>query len=308
MQQDIQAVRFHEYGDADKLVSDRIPRPQPSANEVLVKIHYAGVNPVDWKIRAGYLKDFMPVSLPFTPGIDFSGVIEEIGAGVENFAKGQAVFGMARGAYAEYAVASVTDIALKPDTVSWEEAAAVPVGGLTAWKAVEDAGVSAGQKVVIQGAAGGVGSIAVQFARMKGAKVTGTSSTTNVAFVKSLGAEQGVDYTGNSGAADIRGADVVIDTVGGTTLDQSYGLLKSGGMLVTVAGMISEEKTKEFGIRALSSGRGPGELLKPIADLLSNGSLRVEVGKIFPLAEAKAAHELSQIGHGRGRILLKVAG
>jgi NADPH:quinone reductase-like Zn-dependent oxidoreductase len=305
MSEGMKAIRFHEYGGPEKLALETLPRPAPKANEVLIKVHFAGVNPVDWKFRAGYLKDYMPLQLPVVPGIDVSGTIEELGSEVKTLKKGQAVFGVAAGGYAEYAIASAADVTAKPDTLSFEQAATLPVGALTAWQSVEDAGIKTGQTVVVQGAAGGVGLFAVQFARAKGAKVIGVASGANKDFVKSLGAEF-VDYTKGALETEIKNADVVIDTVGGATLDKSFGLLKKGGVLVTMAGQLSEEKAKEHGIKGLHSRRGPTEKLKIIAEMVAGKTLRPEVGKIFPLAEAGAAQDLSQKGHGRGRILLRV--
>jgi len=306
MAQDFQAIRFHEYGASDRLILEALPRPTLKPSEILVEVHYAGVNPVDWKLRAGYLKDFMPISLPSTPGMDFSGVVAEVGSEVKHLWKGQEVFGIATGCYAEYAVAEAGDVIAKPGNLSMEKAAAAPLAALTAWKAVEDAGVANGQTVVVQGAAGGVGIFAVQFARLKGAKVIGVTSTDNAAFVKSLGADKVVDYTKGPLEAEIKDADALIDMVGGEVLEKSYALVKKGGVLVTVAGMVSEAKAKEQGITALSSYRGPTTLLPQITAMLEKRSLRLEVSQIFPLAEAAAAQELSQTGHGRGRILLKV--
>jgi NADPH:quinone reductase-like Zn-dependent oxidoreductase len=306
MSEQIKAIRFHEYGGSEKLVLESIPRPVPKAGEVLIKVHFAGVNPIDWKLRAGFLKDYMPLQLPFVPGIDVSGTIVELGSGVKNFEKGQAVFGVSKGAYAEYVIAMAGDVAAKPDNISLETAATLPVGALTAWQAVEDAGVKAGQVVVVQGAAGGVGLFAVQFARLKGARVTGTASAGNLDFVKSIGAEKTVDYKGGSIETEIKDADVVIDTVGGETLEKSYGLLRKGGVLVTMAGQISEEKAKEHGIRALHSNRGPTDKLKMIGEMAAARTLISEVGKIFPLAKAAEAQDLSETRHGRGRIVLKV--
>jgi len=306
MSAEIKAIRFHEYGGSEKLVLETIPRPVPKANEVLIKVHFAGVNPVDWKFRAGYLKDFMPVQLPFVPGIDVSGTIEELGSEVKGLKKGQAVFGVANGAYAEYAIASANDITAKPDSLRFEQAATLPVGALTAWQAVEDAGIKAGQTVAVLGAAGGVGLFAVQFARAKGAKVIGTASSANLEYVKSLGAQKSVDYTKGPLETEIKNVDVVIDTVGGETLEKSYGLLKKGGVLVTMAGQVSEEKAKAHGVKALSSRRGPTEKLKMIGEMAAAKTLRAEVGKVFPLAEASAAQDLSQTRHGRGRIVLRV--
>ena len=287
MSEQIKAIRFHEYGGSEKLILENIPRPAPKANDVVIRVHFAGVNPVDWKLRAGFLKDYMPLQLPFVPGIDVSGTIEELGAGVKGLKKGQAVFGVANGAYAELAIASANDVTAKPDSLSFELAATLPVGALTAWQSVEDAGIRTAQTVVVLGAAGGVGLFAVQFARAKGARVIGTASSANLDFVKSLGAEKSVDYTKGALEAEIRNADVVIDTVGGETLEKSLGLLKKGGVLVTVAGEISEEKAKEHGVKALHSRRGPTEKLKMIGEMAAAKTLRAEVGKVFPLAESR---------------------
>ena len=306
MPEQMKAVRFHEYGGSEKLVLESTPRPMPSATEILIKVHFAGVNPIDWKFRAGLLKNYMPVQLPSVPGIDVSGTIEELGSEVKTLKKGQAVFGVAKGAYAEYAIALASDVTAKPDNLSFELAATLPVGALTGWKAVEDAGIKTGQTVVVQAAAGGVGLFAVQFARAKGARVIGTASAANLDFVKSLGAEKSVDYSKGPLDREIKDADVVIDTVGGETLEKSYRLLKKGGVLVTVAGQISEEKAKEHGVKALRSGRGPTENLKMIGEMAAAKTLRAEVGKVFPLAEAGAAQDLSQTRHGRGRIVLRV--
>ncbi len=306
MAQEHRAIRYHDYGASDKLVLETLPRPQPKEGEVLVEVHFAGVNPVDWKIRSGIYKAFMPASFPVTPGIDFSGVVAELGSAVTGFKKGDEVFGIAKGSYAEYAIAAAADVAHKPKGLSMEQAASLPVTALTAWKIVEDAAVQAGQTVVIQGAAGGVGHFALQFAKRKGATVVGVASGDNLPFVKSLGADRVVDYKKGSLGAEIKDADVVIDTVGGESLEKSYDLVKRGGTLVTVAGQVSEEKAKAKGIKAIGSGRAGPEHLKEIAELLEKKILRVEISKVFALREAGAAQDLSQTGHGRGRILLKI--
>ncbi|HTX72313.1 MAG TPA: NADP-dependent oxidoreductase [Rectinemataceae bacterium] len=306
MSTDFHAIRYHEYGPADRLVLDVVSRPALVADQILVQVMYAGVNPVDWKLRSGAYKAFMPVELPVIPGIDFSGLVAETGPGVRHLKKGEAVFGIADGSYAEFAVAKAHDVVPLPPGLSFEMAAAVPVGALTAWKALEDAQVRAGQTVVILGAAGGVGQFAVQLAHLKGAKVVGTASRANFDFVTELGADTVVDYASGAVESALRGADAILDLVGGAALEGAYALVKKGGFLVTIAGSPSDEKAEQFGIQALRSGRGPAELLGPISDLLARKAIKVEVGKIFPLEEARAAHELSQLGHGRGKILLKV--
>jgi NADPH:quinone reductase-like Zn-dependent oxidoreductase len=303
---EFKAIRFREYGGSDKLELDTVPTPALNAGEVLIEVHFAGVNPIDWKIRSGYLRDFMPIQLPFTPGIDLSGVVVAVGSDVKGLKRGQAVFGIGKGTYAQYSAAEEGNLVLKPEGLSFEAAATVPVAALTAWKAVEDSGAGNGLTVVIQGAAGGVGLFAIQFATMKKAKVIGTASEDNLTFVRSLGAEKAVDYRIGSLEEDVRNADIIIDLVGGESLERAYGLLKKGGTLVTIAGQVSEEKAKSHGIKAIASGRGPTVLLKDIAKLLDEKRIHTEVGRIFPLAQAKEAHDLSQTGHGRGRILLKV--
>jgi len=306
MTQNFQAIRFHEYGGSDKLILETMPLPVLKAHEILIEVHFAGVNPVDWKIRSGHLKDFMPVPLPFTPGIDVSGVVAAIGSEIKDIKVGQAVFGIGNGTYAQYVVAKDGDVVPKPDNLSFEMAATVPVGALTAWKAVADAGVKKGLSVVIQGAAGGVGLFAVQFAALKGAKVIGVASENNLTFVKTLGAEKAVAYDKSPLEAEIKDVDIVIDMAGGEALEKAYGFLRKGGTLVTIAGQVSEEKAKIHGIKALVSGRGPTALLKEIAELLAQGRIHTKAGDIFPLEKAKEAQDQSQAGHGRGHILLKV--
>ncbi len=305
MSEKMKTVRYHEYGESGKLSLESVPRPTPKAGEILAQVHYAGVNPVDWKLRSGLYKAFMPVTFPATPGREFAGVVEELGEGVTGFQKGQKVFGSANGSYAEYVVVPATDVAPIPNGVTFEKAASVPLGALTAWHLVEDANLKPGQTVVVIGAAGGVGLFAVQLAKAKGAKVFGVASRGNLEFVRSLGAEA-VDYTAGPVSARIKDADVVLDTVGGDALAAGYALVRKGGLLLTVAGMPSEEKAKELGIIARGSGNRSTAPLAGITDLLAAGKLVVEHGKIFPLAEAAAAQDLSQSGHGRGRILLKV--
>jgi len=299
-----QAIRYHGYGGSDQLKLETLERPQPGAGEVLVKVHFAGVNPIDWKLRSGAYQAFMPVTFPGQPGIDVSGVVEEVGPGVTAWKKGQAVFGVAKGSYAEFALAKAADLVAKPEGISLETAASLPVGALTAWQLVDEAGVKAGQRVLVQGAAGGVGLFAVQFAKLRGAHVIGSTSGANVAFVKGLGADEVLDYT--KGALAVHDLDVVIDTVGGDAFESSYGLIKKGGVLVSPAGQPSEEKAKAHGIAAKYVSRGPITVLPIIADLVVAKKVVAEVQKAFSLGQAAQAQDLSQSGHGRGRILLKI--
>ncbi len=305
MSQTMRAIRYHEYGVSRKLALETIPRGEPKAGEVLVKVKFAGVNPIDWKLRSGLYKDFMPVTFPALSGKDFSGTVEALGSGVTGLSVGQRVFGSANGTYAEYVVAKAGSVVPIPDNLSFEQAATVPLGALTAWHVVEEAGIVAGQKVIVVGAAGGVGMFAVQFARIKGAPVTGLASAKNLDFVERLGAE-GVDYA-TAAAASLAGtADLVIDTVGGAALESAFALVKKGGLLLTTAGMPTAQRAAESGISARAAGNKGSEPLARIAALFAAGKLITEVGPIFDLEDAGAAQDLSQTGHGRGRILLKV--
>jgi len=303
----MQAIRFHDYGGPEVLTLDETPRPQPGAGQVLVKVLAAGVNPVDWKIRAGYMKAFMPVPLPFTPGLDGAGVIELVGPDVTTFKPGQAVYGIFSGAYAEYALAAVGDIQLKPASLSFEQAATVGVGALTAWGAViETANVQAGQRVLVHGAAGGVGLYAVQLAHWKGAHVIGVASANNLDFVRSLGAETALDYKAAPFETLVHDLDAVIDTVGGDLAERSFKVLRADGVYVTVAGRLAPDAGKAEGVRAVGAGRAASSNLARITELLDAGKLTAFAGTVFPLAQARQAQELSQTGHGRGRIILKV--
>lgn len=304
----MKAIRYHDFGGPEVLVLEQVPCPQPQADQVLIRVLAAGVNPADWKMRAGMYKGFMQLPLPFTPGLEAAGLVETVGAGVTKFKQGQAVYGPVMGAYAEYALAAAKDLLPKPANLSFEEAASVPVGALTAWQAtVEEAKVQPGQRVLVQGAAGGVGLYAVQFARWKGAAVIGTASASNLEFVRSLGAEKAIDYNEAPFETLVHDLDVVVDTVGGDLPERSLKVLHPGGVLVTVAGRLPPEMGKAQGVRAMSAGRAPVEKLGQISELLESKQIRPVVGRVFPLSEARQAHELSQSGHGRGRIILHVS-
>src|SRR6266540_4008275 len=191
----MQAIQAHDYGEPEVLRFEKTLRPQPNSDQVLIRLKAAGVNPADWKYRAGLYKQFMPLQFPWTPGLEGSGVIEAVGANVTTLKKGDEVYGLVAGGYAEYALALANEVQLKPTGLTFEQAAALPMGALTAWGAViETARVETGQRVLVHGAAGGVGAYAVQLAHWKGAQVTGTASAANLEFVQSLGAENVIDY------------------------------------------------------------------------------------------------------------------
>jgi NADPH:quinone reductase-like Zn-dependent oxidoreductase len=305
-----QAIRIHQYGGSEELKLESVQHPESQENEVLVRVLAAGVNPVDWKITEGWMKNFFPVQFPYVPGRDIAGIVEEVGTGMTALQKGQAVFGQSEnGGYTEYTIAPANKLALKPTNLSFEEAAAIPLGATTAWQGLFDNGnLQTGQTVLIQGAAGGVGLFAVQFAHWKGAHVIATTSKTNVDFVRSLGAETVIDYKSTAVEQVVHDVDLVYDAVGAPTLASSLKAVKNGGTLVTIAGQPDEEQTREKHVQVKSFGAQiSSELLNTFAQLIKEGKLKTVIEATYPLSDAGKAHEHSKSGHGRGRIVLHVA-
>ena len=256
---------------------------------MLIRVHFAGVNPIDWKLRAGHVQRYMPIALPATPGLDVAGTVETLGEGVTGFAAGDRVFGRGTGTYAEFAVAPAATIAHIPDGVSFEQAATLHVGGVTAWLALFDsAHLEAGQRLLVQGGAGGVGSMAVQLGHWKGAYVIATASAANLDFVRSIGADEVIDYTTTSVEDAVHDVDVVLDTVGGEVTAHSWSALKPGGILVTIAGMADAETAAARGVRR--RGGCPEHETRPILEelgkLVASGDLKPEIQQVFPLEQA----------------------
>src|SRR5215211_1466019 len=303
----MQAVQAPDYGNPEVLLVGQVERPEPNADQVLIRLKAAGVNPADWKFLAGFYKQFVPLQFTWTPGVEGAGVVEAVGANVTTLKKGDEVYGIVAGGYAEYALALASDVQPKPASLTFEEAASVPMGALTAWGAVIDAaGVESGQRVLVHGAAGGVGAYAVQLAKWKGAHVTGTASAGNLEFVRSLGAENVIDYNSTRFENVVHDMDAVIDTVGGDLPERSFQVIRPGGTFVTIAARLSDEAGKAQNIRAVSTGRASADTLKQVSELIEAKQLRPVVGEVFPLADVRQAHELSQSGHGRGRIILQI--
>jgi len=310
--QTMKAVRIHQYGGPEVLQFEDAPRPQPAAGELLIRAHAAAVNPVDWKIREGYAKERIGHSLPLILGWDVSGTVEVIGPGVTRFQKGDEVFtrpDIARnGAYAEHIVVRESEVAFKPKSIDHIRAAAIPLAALTAWQALFDTGhLSAGQKVLIHAASGGVGSFAVQLAKWKGARVIGTASGRNQSFIMELGVDEAIDYQKTRFEDVIHVVDVVFDTIGGDVQQRSWRVLRKGGILVSIVSPPPPEEAAKYHVR-------PGYLfvqpnsteLAEIARLVDTGTVKPFVETVLPLAEVRKAHELSQTGRTRGKIVLKV--
>ncbi|PLR75256.1 NADP-dependent oxidoreductase [Bacillus sp. V3-13] len=309
MKQMMQAVRVHQYGGPEELQLEQLPIPKPTSDEVLIRVHAAGVLPVDWAYRQGLMKKYVPVQLPFISGSAVAGVIEEVGSNVTGFQKGQAVFGRANnGACAEYITTTVETIAHLPQNLSFAHAATISGGATTAWMALFAHGnLQSGQRVLVHAAAGGVGSFAVQFAKWKGAEVIGTCSTANVDYVKSLGVDTVIDYKTTLFEDIVQDVDLVLDAVGGETLERSWSIVKHGGTLLSLVDIPSEEKAKQLGIHArFSNELAPNKAFQKIAQLIAEGEVKATIAKEFSLHDIRQAHELCQTGHGRGRIVVRI--
>jgi NADPH:quinone reductase-like Zn-dependent oxidoreductase len=306
------AVRMHGYGGPEVLKYEEAPRPEPAEGEVLVRVHAAGVNPVDWKIRAGYLRSFREYPLPLILGWDFSGVIEELGTGIVGWKRGDEVYARPdigrNGAYAQYIAVRASEIQHKPKKLDHVHAAAIPLAALTAWQAIFDAGhLHAGQRILIHAAAGGVGTFAVQLAKWKGAHVIGTASARNHALLRQLGADELIDYNTTRFEDVVKDVDVVLDSMAGETRDRSWQVMKKGGILVTILGLASEEQAKAHGVRAAGVFVQPNAAeLQELANLADAGTVRPIIEAVLPLAEAAKAHEMNATLHTVGKIVLPV--
>jgi NADPH:quinone reductase-like Zn-dependent oxidoreductase len=300
----VKAIVIHETGGPEVLRYEDVDRPEPGDGEVLIAVRAASINPIDWKQRRSMEADKLPAIL----GRDISGVVEVSRA--DGFSEGDEVFGWAlSGGYAEYATASAGGIAKKPTEVSFEAAASIPVAGMTAWQALFDkARLESGQRALISGAAGGVGHLAVQFAaKVAGAHTIGTGSSRNHDFVLGLGAAEYVDYTRQSVAEAVSDVDVALDTVGGEVTATLVPTLREGGIIVTIASAPPEDAAAERGARAVLHVTNPDpEQLARVAELIAAGTVRVELSDVIPLSDAARAHELSESGHTRGKLVLLV--
>ncbi len=308
----MKAIRIHTRSGPEAFVYEDAPQPHPGEGEVLVRVYATSVmwqEPTwaeTWKTPTGVDRD-LPI-----PGHDLSGLVAEVGTGVTDVAIGEAVYALTEfwrdGAAAEYAIARATDLAPKPRSLDYVQAAGVPLVGLTAWQALFDhARLSAGQSVLIHGAAGGVGSMAVQLAHWVGANVIGTASARNRDFLRGLGADEVIDYTSTRFEDMLHDVDVVLDTIGGDTMERSWSVLKKEGLLVSVFSPPPKEQAKAQSVRALFFIVQPNraELIQ-IGDLIDAGQVQPVIETVFPLSEARQAFERALSGHTRGKIILRV--
>lgn len=303
----MKAVLIREYGTNDVVRIEDVDKPEPKAGEVLVKVQAAGVNPIDWKIRGG-VGQRLGMTLPIHMGGELVGTIERLGTDVAGFVPGDAVFGMVHtGAFAEYAVAKAVHMVRTPSNLDFIQVAALPLAGSTAWQALfGEAGLVAGQRLLITGSSGGVGSLGVQFAKAKGARVTAVASGRNEEFVRSLGADEFIDYTRQTIEEAAHDMDVVFDTVGGETFQQAFQTLKKGGFMVTVVAFPDGE-AERYGVRVKRSFTMPSaQNLTAIRELVEAGAVVPHINTVLPFAEVKQALMLSEGGRARGKIVLNL--
>ena len=321
----MKAIQLHTFGGPEVLVYEDVPRPTAGSDEVLIRVHAVGVNPPDWYLRSGYMniperfKSTTKIPLPPLPlvlGSDVSGIVEAVGSGVTTFREGDAVYGLIRfpnggipaGAYAEYIAANVSNLALKPTSINHLQAAAVPMSALTIYQALLKHGhLVAGQTILVNGAAGGLGHFAVQLAKAEGMHVIGVASGRHAAFLRELGIDELIDYTTTIPEKVGRVADLIIDTVAGGFDPHLLGTLKHGGTLLALGMKYSLEHITETDVTIQKTQvYSSGAHLASIADLIDAGKIRVGIDTIVPLSEAHKAHQRTEQGHLQGKIVLRV--
>ena len=307
----MKAVVAHEYGAPEVLKFEEVPRPEPKEDEALVRVIASGVNPADPLTLSGkYAREF-GTHLPLIPGYDIAGVVEKTGAKVTKLKAGDAVYGYPTfgGGWAEYVTVRQWEVAAKPKTLNFAEAAAVPMGALTAWQALVDtAQLHPGQTILVHGGSGGVGSFAVQIAKARGARVIATASTANQDLLKQLGADVAIDYTKTRFEDVAKDVDAVLDPVGKETLARSYGVLKKGGIVMSLVARPDPVELEKRGIRGAAISVHPdAEDLAEIARLIDAGKIKPVVTEVLPLSEAIAAQRQAETHHTRGKLVLRIA-
>jgi NADPH:quinone reductase-like Zn-dependent oxidoreductase len=305
----MKAVQINEYGHSDKLKSVEVPIPQIKDDEVLVKIHDAGINPADWKIREGYMKAVSPASFPLGMGQDFAGEVLDVGSNVKKFKRGDRVFGFARGsAYAEMAAVPQDKIAIMPEKADFIHASALPTAGLTAYQIVMDEiKIQPDQKILVHGAAGGVGSYLVQIAIHEKAFVIANAAGEDAEYLKNLGVQQVIDFKTQRFEEFVKDADAVVDLVGGEVAERSYQVLKKGGVLLSTVGAAKEEEGQKYGVRTISFLMKPnGDELQKLAELYDSGDLEPRIDRVVPFEDYRIAQDLVQSGQAHGKIVMQI--
>jgi NADPH:quinone reductase-like Zn-dependent oxidoreductase len=308
----MKAVHIHDYGGLDVLHIEEAPRPTPGAGEVLIRVHATTINPFDCAVRAGYMGQYFNYTFPLILGTDVSGVVEQVGEGVTDVSIGDVVYtraGIYRdGAHAEYVLAIAADVVPKPESLDHVHAAALPHVTLTAWQGlIEFADLSEGQTVLIHAAAGGVGHVAVQLAKWRGARVIGTASV-NLPFLEELGVDEAIDYSTTAFEDVVKDVDVVLDLLGGETQQRSWKVLKPGGILLSTVQPPSQEIASAHGVRQRMIGTAPPvrKVLTEASKMVADGRLKPHVSTILPISDVRKAHELIEGRHTRGKIVLQI--
>ncbi|WP_077624885.1 NADP-dependent oxidoreductase [Sediminibacillus massiliensis] len=310
----MKAIVIENYGSAEELVEKEVPMPELNDKQVLVELHATSINPIDWKLREGYLKEMLPFEFPIILGWDAAGIVKDVGADVSDFQIGDRVFARpattAKGTYAEYTAVDEDLLAHIPENITFEEAAAVPLAGLTAWQCLVDfAEIKEGDKVLVQAGSGGVGSFAIQIAKSFGAYVASTASGKNEDFLNQIGVDHFINYKEENFEEVLEDYDIVLDTMGGEIMERSFQVLKKGGKLVSIIDQPDEQKAQEKGIKAGSFWLNPnGRQLAELADLLNRGQVISTVGHTYPFSAEglREAHQLSETHHARGKIVIKI--
>ena len=309
----MKAAQLFSYGGKDSIKIVAIEKPKLKPGQVLVEAHAISVNPFDYAVREGTYKEFILLNLPATLGSDVAGVVIEIGDEVSGFEIDQEVYGMAgatsgNGSYAEFVPVSSKQLVSKPTSLDFETAAAVPLAGLSAYQGLVDhIGIQAGQKILIHGGGGGIGSLAIQIAKNIGAYVATTVSERDIDYVKNLGADEVVDYKTQDFSTILKDFDAVFDTVGGETNKKSYKVLKHGGNLVSMVDEFDEELVKSTGINYIHQSTVPSnENLNKLTELIDTGKLKVNIDKVFAFDQTAEALEYLKTGHPRGKVVVKI--
>jgi len=307
----MKAIVAHEYGGPEVLKLEDVPVPEPKENEILVRLIASGVNPADPLILGGKFAKEFGTHLPLILGYEMAGVVVKAGAKVTKLKVGDAVYAylLWGGGWAEYCISTEGESAAKPESLTFVEASAVPLAALTAWQALVDIGkLKAGQTVLIHGGSGGVGSFAIQIAKARGARVIATASTANQDLLKQLGADVAIDYTKQKFEEIAHDVDVVLDPVGRETLARSYGVVKKGGIVVTIVSRCDEAELKKHGIRGASLSSHPdASELSELTKLIDAGKIKPIVSQVLPLTDAAKADAQAATHHTRGKIVLKIA-
>lgn len=306
----MKAATIKDYGTPVEI--SEVAMPKLLDDSVLIKVNSASVNPIDNMIIAGYMKENLKLTFPYIPGLDISGVVEEVGKDVKKFKKGDEVFSrpntMQAGTIAEYTVVKEAELAMKPSNISHNEAASIPLAGLTAWQALVAKGnLTKGQKVLIHAGSGGVGTLAIQIAKHIGAYIATTASKENFELVKNLGADTIIDFKTQKFENELKDYDLVFDMIGGEVLENSFKILKKGGCLVSIKGMDTKGLASQYGVRFEAFYMWPsGDMLTQLAELIKSGNLKPIIDKVYTFEKTQDAFTYLRSGHAKGKIVIQI--